>query len=205
MDVFEVIRTTRAMRRLDPDRPVSDEDVRKILEAAIKGPTGGNQQPLRWLVIRDAETKVKLQEIYQRCWNRGRKPYEDKPGTVAPAVLNSADHLAANLHLAPVLILACAETGPESKRVHASVYPSVQNLLLAARALGLGTTLTTAHLFEEDAVKEVLDIPEHVTTYALIPVGYPTGRWGEAKRKPLEEVSFLDRWGQVGEGAGHRP
>lgn len=201
MELLEAIRTTRAMRRLDPERDVSDEDVRTILEAALKGPTGGNQQPIRWLVIRDADTKSKLQEIYQRCWNLGRKPYEAEPGKVAPNVLSSADHLAANLHLAPVIILACADTGEEGKRHHASVYPSVQNLLLAARSLGLGTTLTTAHLFEEDAVKKLLDIPDHVTTYALIPVGYPTGKWGEAKRRPLDEVSYHDRWGQAGPSA----
>ncbi len=201
MELMEAIRTTRAMRRIDPEQPVSDEDVRTILEAALKGPTGGNQQPIRWLVIRDADTKKAMQEIYQRCWNKGRKPYEAEPGKVAPAVLSSADHLAANLHLTPVLILACAETGSGSRRHDASVYPSVQNLLLAARALGLGTTLTTAHLFEEDAVKELLGIPEEVTTYALIPVGYPTGKWGEAKRRPLDEVSYHDRWGQQGAGA----
>lgn len=201
MDLFEAIRTTRSMRRLDSNRDVSDADVRTILEAALKGPTGGNQQPIRWLVVRDPERKKQLQEIYQRCWNRGRKPYEAEPGKVAPNVLSSADHLAANLHLAPVIILACADTGSSERRHHASVYPSVQNLLLAARGLGLGATLTTAHLFEEDAVKEVLGIPEHVTTYALIPVGYPTGKWGEAKRRPLDEVSFHDRWGQAGPSA----
>lgn len=200
MDLFEAIRTTRAMRRLDPDLPVADEDIRTILEAALKGPTGGNQQPLRWLVIRDQATKVELQKIYQRCWDRGREPYVDKPGVLAPQILSSADHLAANLHLAPVLILACADTGSAGKRYDASVYPSVQNLLLAARGLGLGTTLTTAHMFAEGEVKELLGIPEHVTTYALIPVGYPTGRWGEAKRKPLDEVSYHDRWGQAGPG-----
>ncbi|NYD57196.1 nitroreductase [Nocardioides marinisabuli] len=201
MELFEAIRTTRAMRRLDPEQDVTDEDVRTILEAALKGPTGGNQQPIRWLVIRDPDIKKRLQKIYQRCWNRGRKPYEDEPGKVAPNVLSSADHLAENLHLAPVIILACADTGAADKRHHASVYPSVQNLLLAARALGLGTALTTAHLFEEDAVKEVLGIPEHATTYALIPVGHPTGKWGEAKRRPLDEVSYHDRWGQRGPSA----
>lgn len=196
MKLFEAIRTTRAMRRLDPEQPVSEEDVRTILEAALKGPTGGNQQPIRWLVIRDAETKKALQEIYQRCWNRGRKPYVSEPGKIESAVLNSADHLAANLHLAPVLILACADTGPDARRQDASVYPAVQNLMLAARGLGLGTTLTTVHLYEEGAVKQLLDIPEHVTTYAMIPVGVPLGRWGEAPRRPLSEVSFRDRWGQ---------
>lgn len=202
MDLFEAIRTTRAMRRLDPDRPVSDADVRTILEAALKGPTGGNQQPIRWLVIRDQETKDRLQEIYQRCWNRGREPYAAEPGRIAPAVLSSADHLAEHLHRSPVLILACADTGPKGRRHDASVYPSVQNLMLAARALGLGTTLTTAHLFEEDAVKDLLGIPPHVTTYALIPVGHPLGKWGEPKRRPLGEVSYHDRWGRPGPDAG---
>lgn len=201
MELLEAMRTTRAMRRLDPDRPVSDEDVRTILEAAQKGPTGGNQQPIRWLVIRDAETKRELQRIYQRCWERGRATYAATPGKVAPKVLSSADHLAENLHLSPVLILACADGGPGAQRMPASVYPSVQNLCLAARGLGLGTTLTTAHTMEEDAVKAVLDIPEHVTTYALVPVGYPLGRWGEAKRRPLDEVCFLDRWGRPGPDA----
>jgi len=198
MDVFEAISTTRAMRRLDPDLPVSDADLRTILEAAQKGPTGGNQQPTRWLVIRDAQTKQALQEIYRRCWAAQRASYTATPGKLAPRVMSSADHLAENLHLAPVLILACADTGPEATRQPASVYPSVQNLCLAARGLGLGTTLTTVHLFEEAAVREVLDIPDHVTTYALIPVGYPLGRWGVAKRRPLGEVSFLDRWGRPG-------
>lgn len=202
MDLFEAIRTTRAMRRLDPDRPVSDEDVRTILEAALKGPTGGNAQPLRWLVIREAETKKHLQEIYARCWNRGRAPYVDKPGVLAPEILSSADHLAAHLHESPVLILACADAGETKRRFDASVYPSVQNLLLAARGLDLGTTLTTAHLFAEDEVKELLGIPAHVTTYALVPVGYPLGKWGEAKRKPLDEVCFHDRWEQRCPDAG---
>lgn len=202
IDLFEAIRTTRAMRRLDPERTVSDADVRTILEAALRGPTGGNAQPLRWLVIRDAEIKKHLQEIYARCWSRGRAPYVDKPGVLAPEILTSADHLAAHLHESPVLVLACADAGPTKRRFDASVYPSVQNLLLAARGLGLGTTLTTAHLLAEDAVKELLGIPEHVSTYALVPVGYPLGKWGEAKRKPLDEVSFHDRWGHAGPDAG---
>jgi nitroreductase len=201
MDVFEAIRTTCAMRRLDPDREVDDDAVRTILGAAQKGPTGGNQQPIRWLVIRDAITKKALQEIYQRCWEKGRLPYSGKPGLVAPNVLSAADHLAAHLHLAPVIILACADTGPTRQRHHASVYPSVQNLMLAARALGLGTTLSTAHLLGEDAVKDLLDIPDHVTTYALVPVGHPTGRGGEARRRPLDEVSFHDRGGRPGPSA----
>jgi len=91
-----------------------------------------------------------------------------------------------------VLVIPCAEGDPA--RLPASVYPGVQNLMLAARALGLGTTLTTIHRVKEDAVKEVLGIPPQVNTFAIIPIGYPLGHWGEAPRKPLEEVVYWDRW-----------
>ena len=199
MELFEAISTTRAMRRLDPERPVSDEDLRTVIEAGLRGPSGGNSQPVRWIVVRDPEIKRQLQVIYQRCWDRGRKRYVERPGALAPAVLSSADHLAAHLHEASALIMVCAQTG--GKRHDASVYPGVQNLMLAARALGLGTTLTTAHLFAEDEVKDILGIPADVTTYALIPIGYPLGRWGEAKRAPVESVLYLDRWAQTPERA----
>ncbi|WP_432826132.1 nitroreductase family protein [Dactylosporangium sp. CA-092794] len=194
MDLFEAIRTTRAMRRLDPDRPVSDADVRTILEAALKGPSGGNSQPVRWLVVRDRALKRGIQEIYQRGWALSRRRYEASSSGPSPAVLGSADHLAAHLHEAPVLIIACGET--DGVKRDASVYPAVQNLMLAARGLGLGTTLTTVHLTFEDEVKGLLGIPAEVQTFALVPVGYPLGRWGEAKRRPVEEVTFLDRWGE---------
>jgi len=95
---------------------------------------------------------------------------------------------------APVIILACA--AGQRGRVEASVFPAVQNLLLAARALGLGTTLTTIHRCNEDKVKELLGIPEDVHTFCMIPVGYPRGRWGEAPRRPVQEVAYRDTWGQ---------
>jgi nitroreductase len=74
------------------------------------------------------------------------------------------------------------------------VFGCIQNLMVAARSLGLGTTLTTVHTFKEDEVRQVLDIPADVTTFAMIPVGYPTGRWGEAKRRPLDEVTYRNTW-----------
>ena len=94
MDVFEAMRTTRAMRRLDPDQPVSDDDIHTMLEAATKAATGGNSQPVRWLVVRDADKRRRLGEIYQECWRPVRQMYaavEDQPGTAR--VLRSADHL----------------------------------------------------------------------------------------------------------------
>ena len=192
MDVFEAIRTTRAMRRLDPTKPVSDEDLCTIIEAATNAPSGGNGQPMRWLVVKDEEKRAKLGEIYKKAWApvaemyRARTPAED---TTTNRVLNSADYLGEHMGDAPVILVPCAKNGDP-----ASVYPGVQNLFLAARALGLGTTLTTVHKLFEQEVREVLGIPEEVATFALIPVGYPTGKWGEAQRRPVEEVTYWDTW-----------
>ena len=94
---------------------------------------------------------------------------------------------------APVLLIPCAPRG--LTRAEGSVYPAIQNLMLAARARGLGTTLTSLHREDEASLKDALGIPEEVDTFAIIPVGYPLGRWGEAKRSPLREVTFWERWG----------
>jgi nitroreductase len=191
MDVFEAIRTTRAMRRLDPERPVSDADLLTIIEAATKGPSGGNSQPARWLVARDADVRRRLGEIYSECWKPVRERYAkaavDDPGT--GRVLRSADHLGDHMGDAPAIVIPCAPPGSD-----ASIFGCVQNLFLAARALGLGTTLTTVHRLKEDEVKEVLGVPESTQTYALIPVGYPLGSWGEAQRRPVRDVVYWDRW-----------
>jgi len=195
MDVFEAIKTTRAMRRLDPTKPVSDTDLWTIIEAATKAPSGGNSQPVRWLVVRDEEKRRKLGDIYRECWApvaemyRGRTPASDVTTT---RVLNSADYLGEHMGEAPVIIVPCAKGGDPG-----SVYPAAQNLFLAARALGLGTTLTTVHKRKEQEVREVLGIPEDVNTFALIPVGYPTGRWKEAQRRPVEDVTYWDTWRSV--------
>ena len=192
MDVFEAIRTTRAMRRLDSTKPVSDEDLWTIIEAATKAPSGGNGQPMRWLVVKDEAKRAALGEIYKKSWApvaemyRARTPSED---TTTQRVLNSADHLGEHMGDAPVILVPCAKGGDP-----ASIFPGVQNLFLAARALGLGTTLTTVHRLNEAEVRTVLGIPEDVTTFALIPVGYPTGKWGEAQRRPVEEVTYWDGW-----------
>ncbi|MEA3077160.1 MAG: hypothetical protein QOF60_2068 [Actinomycetota bacterium] len=192
MDLFEAIRTTRAMRRLDPDKPVSDDDLWTIIEAATKAPSGGNGQPMRWIVVKDAEKRRRLGEIYKECWAPVAKMYHDRTpadDTTTTRVLRSADHLGDHMGEAPVILVPAAKNGDP-----ASIYPGVQNLFLAARALGLGTTLTTVHQFKEQEVRDILAIPEDVKTYALIPVGYPLGNWGEAVRRPVEEVTYWDDW-----------
>src|SRR4051794_20329638 len=134
MDVFEAMRTTRAMRRLDT-RPVSDEDIWKIVEAAGKAATGGNRQPVRWIVVTDADKRRRLGDIYKACWAgvgaayRENTPAED---TQTKRILNSADYLGEHMGDAPVIIIPAAQ-GADS----GSVFPGIQNLFLAARALGL--------------------------------------------------------------------
>ncbi len=195
MDVFEAMWTTRAMRRLDPSRPVPEEDLLVILEAASKAPSGGNAQPVEWLVVRDPALKARLGEIYAEVAHRTLRAY-GAPARTDPDVarmLRSSLHLADHMGEAPVLLIPCA---PATRvRVEGSVYPAVQNLMLAARALGLGTTLTSMHRDNEQAVKEVLGVPDEIQTFALIPLGYPLGRWGEGRRRPVRETTHWDRWG----------
>ena len=193
MDVFEAMRTTRAMRRLDPSIPVSDEDVRTMIEAATKAATGGNTQPVRWMVVRDASLRERLGAIYGECWRSVRPMYatrEDDPRVAR--MLRSADHLGDHMGEAPVLILPCS--GDMAGQGAASVFPAVQNLFLAGRALGLGTTLTTVHRLREDEVRALLGIPHDIVTWCLVPVGHPLGRWAEPKRKPVDRVAYLDTW-----------
>jgi nitroreductase len=194
MDVLEAIRTTRAMRRLDPDRPVADEDIRTIVQAGIHGPTGGNSQPVRWLVVTDAEKRRRLGAIYRECWQPVQKMYEDgaRGASMDERVLRSATYLGDHMGDAPVIIIPCAQG--DAGRLASSVFGCIQNLMVAARSLGLGTTLTTVHTFKEDEVRQVLDIPADVTTFDMIQIGYPTGRWGEAKRRPVREVTYWDAW-----------
>jgi nitroreductase len=198
MDFFEVARTQRAMRRLKPD-PIPDDDLWALLETAIMAPSGGNQQPWNFIVVRDAEKKRKIGAWYLEAWERSYGPARQAmlADPARARTFNSADHLARHLAEAPVLVIATirkglADAGP---LLGASIYPAVQNLMLAARALGLGTTLTTLHKLHEADVKQLLGIPENVETMALIPIGVPLGRFGPPSRMPAEKVVYWDGWG----------
>lgn len=196
MDVFEAMRTTRAMRRLDPAREVSDEDIWTMLDAATKAATGGNTQPVRWMVVRDADKRRALGDIYRECWGQVGAMYKQRVApedTQTQRILSSADHLGEHLGEAPLLILPCTRGAGDA----ASVFPGVQNLFLAARALGLGTTLTTVHKLKEPEVRAILGMPDDIVTWALIPVGYPLGKWGEPKRRPVDEITYWDTWRQT--------
>jgi len=200
MDVFEAIYTLRAIRRFKPD-PVPDELVWKVLEAATKAPSGGNRQPWRFLVIRDPETKARIGQFYLEGWERFYGPNREQmlADPERAPIYRSADHLARHMGEVPVLVLACLRTTPwpvTTSDRGSYIFPAVQNLLLAARALGLGAVLTTLHRVREREVKELLGIPEEWETMALIPLGWPAVPFGPVRRLPVEEVVYWERWGQ---------
>lgn len=200
-DFFEVIGTQRAMRRLKQD-PVPEEYIKKILWAATRAPSGGNRQGWRWLVVTDPAKKKQVQEWYHEGWSKALAsgygvgaglPEEERLSN--ERVMKSATYLAEHMHEVPVLIFACSLTGNGDIVSGSSIYPAVQNLMLAARALGLGTALTTVHRGKQKEIRELFGIPESVETAALIPVGWPRGKFGSGFRKPVEDVTYWETWG----------
>ena len=204
--IFEVMYSCRAMRRLKPD-PVPEELLLKLVDAANQGPSGSNMQAARWIIVRDPDQKAKLAELNATAVKAyigpqsGRVealPHQsaEKRQRMLNAVLWQADHL----HEIPALIIACMEfPGPVAPGVAGaagggSIWPDVQNLLLAARALGLGAAPTTLGLSNRTAVAEVLGLPENVWAYCLIPVGYPMGNFGPVTRRPVQDIVRFDRW-----------
>lgn len=201
--LFEAMYTQRAVRRLKPD-PVSDELVAKLIEAATKAPSGGDRQPWAFVVIRDAAARKQIGAWYLDAWNKTYGAIPEASRAAMPdrtkRVISSAEHLAFHFGEAPVLILVCArgllppDLAYAASSHYGSIFPAVQNLLLAARGLGLGATLTTLHKMHEAELKQLLGIPEKVETVALIPIGHPAGKYGPTKRRPIEDVTHVERW-----------
>jgi nitroreductase len=202
-DVFEIMHTTRAMRRLKPD-PVPDALIRKILEAGICAANGGNTQRWRFMIVKDAKTKKAVQLIYKRAFDEviGPRyaPSAPPPGITAERYHRqhaAVEYLTEHYHEAPVWIVACIEDkAPPTRSAGASIYPAVQNMLLAARALGLGSTLTTRHLLFEKEAEAALGLPPGVHSYAILPIGYPMGNFGPVGRGNLADFVYGDKWGQ---------
>ena len=202
-DLFETMQTMRAMRRLKPD-PVPDELIRKILAAGVCAPNGANLQTWRFLVVKDPVIKQQVQVFYKRAFDEVMGPHyrtaTPPPGVTKDAYLRqmaAVEYLTDHFHEAPVWIVVCLDhgTGTPNRGSGASIYPAVQNMLLAARALGLGATLTTRHLMHEKETEAALGLPPGVHSYAILPIGYPMGKFGPVGRgRPLAEITFQDRW-----------
>jgi len=206
-DLFEIIKTTRAMRRLKPD-PVPDELIVKILQAGICAANGGNGQVWSFLVIKDRKIKDAVQAIYKRAHVEVVGPNyaasKVPPGSDPERFKRQhelVEYLTDHFAEAPVWIVPCITHGginQPNRTAGASIYPAVQNMLLATRALGLGSTLTTRNLIPayEKETEAALGLPEGTRCYAILPIGWPMGKFGPVRRGPLSEVVFLDRVGQ---------
>ena len=195
LQLGRAIFSQRAIRRLKPD-PIPDCDIRDILEAAIRAPSGGNSQLWHFIVITDPAIRTEFGGLYREAWWAKRKDagiHGPEDISADDAVTQSAMRLADEIGRAPVIILVCATAkgpGPTG-----SVIPATQNLLLAARALGIGGTITTLHPQVESRAMKLLEVPDTAQIVYCIPLGYPRGRFGSTSRKPLDEVCSGDKWG----------
>lgn len=205
--VLDAIATTRAIRRFT-DEAVSEEDLAELLFAATRAPSGSNRQTFRFLVLRDgarARTAKRLiGDEARRLWSAKRSAdgYERgsgaEPTSPKARTARAMDRFVERFEEIPVVVLGCFERYREPGISEgASIFPACQNLLLAARALGLGGVLTLWHQPVEDRLREVLDVPEHVAIHATVPIGHPEGRHGPVRRRPLGELVFEDRWGEA--------
>lgn len=214
MDLYEAMSNLRAVRRLRPD-PIPADVMERVLQAACWAPTGGNQQPWRVIVVEGSEEKQALAEIYRPLWYRyaegladriAAMPEDDQPRWQRIAA--AGDHLADTLADAPAILMfvadfrAMAVTDAKLDRISlvggGSVYPPVQNAMLACVAEGLGCTLTTLHCLREQEVKDALSIPDPWATAAMVPIGYPVGKGhGPITRRPPTEMAFQDNFGQA--------
>lgn len=200
--LIEIIRSTRAMRRLKPD-PVPPDLINQILRAGTAAPPASNMYGWRFLVIRDQAIKDRVAARYRRRWHdeagpafRNAVPSRDRYNQM----LDACDYLADHLHEAPVWIVPCVLSYTRTWEACSGIYPAVQNMLLAARALGLGATLTTLFQYEEEDGEAMLGLPENARSYAILPIGYPLGNFGPVAPVVLEDVVFADRWGEKWSG-----
>lgn len=216
--LFEAMYSARAMRWLKPD-PVPSHLIARILEAATQAPSAGNAQHWLFVVVSDPAQRRRIGEIYMRVsrWVWERYQQQPRPAHVSEAqfdrMMKGGVHLYEHMADAPILLIPCLRLHPVELpptippeissamkeaapwTAGASIYPAVQNIILACRGLGLGTVLTTNHTIAEDEIKAVLDLPPDVRTFGLMPIGYPAGEFGPVKRRPINEVAVLDRYG----------
>jgi nitroreductase len=224
--LFEAMYSARSLRHFKPD-PVPEALITRVIDAAIRASSGGNTQHWFFIVVRDAETRRQIGALYRKASDHASAIYAARPKPdhlteeqYGQFLTNSGflwDHMAD----APVILVPClikreppdraslpgtvqaryADHLANVQRISgSSIYPAIQNIILACRALGLGTVITTNHILYEDEVKAVLGMPDTAATFALMPIGYPTRKYGPLTRKPVAEVAFADRWGAAWPG-----
>jgi nitroreductase len=221
--LFEAINTARALRRFKPDA-VPEALITQILDAAIRAPSAGNAQNWSFVVARDAEIRHGLGAIYAKASKIAEAMYaaRGRPAHLTERqyqrMMTTGAYLWEHMSDAPVILIPCLRRPvvppadslpPEMRARHraelaymsrirgASIYPAVQNIILACRALGLGTTITTNHIRCEDEVRALLCMPDDVDTFAMMPIGWPVDNFGPLSRRPLSEVVHADGWGKA--------
>ena len=204
MDFFDVVASTRAIRRYKPD-PIPDADLNTIMFAASRAPSGSNSQPFRFVVLRDGprarRARPLLGDAFRSMWDAKRRDDAyDRGSGVDPAspkgrMAASMRHFVDHIQDAPVIVLACAQLRHRGQFAEGgSIFPACQNLLLAARALGYGGVMTTFHAPVENELVEILGLADGVAIAATIPLGRPVGRHGPVRRRPLADLVFEDGW-----------
>ena len=195
--LLEGIRTCRALRRLKPD-PVPPALIRKVCEAGTFAPSGGNRQPWIFVAVTDAERRRWIADRYRPLFHQYIQPaLEAAQDPAYPAAkrrnMRAAIHLADHLHEAPVHLVVAGWTRRGAPQLQA-LFPAIQNVLLACRAVGLGASLTQVHLAAGREVDDYLGLPENCPSCALIPIGWPVGRYGRPVRRPVDDCLFWDRF-----------
>jgi nitroreductase len=194
MPVGEAMFTQRSIRRFKPD-PIPDDVLRLLIEAAVRAPNGGNRQVGRFLVVTDRAKIREFGALYREAWYAKRKDEgyrwksrDDIPPT--ETTYRSASGLADDMANVPCVVFAlAASNGPAN-----SVIPAAQNLMLAARAVGIGSVPTTLHPTVMDRFRTLFSIPDNVGFHFCIPLGYPRGQFGGSVRRPTSETTFFNRW-----------
>jgi len=195
--LLEGIRTARAIRRLKPD-PVPRELIRKVCEAGTFAPSGGNRQPWFFIAVSEPARRAWVAERYRRAFTRYIAPaLEAAEDPAYPEAkrrnLRAAMHLAEHLHEAPVHLFVAGWTRRGEEQVQA-LFPAIQNVLLACRAVGLGASLTTMHTAFRRELDEWLGLPANCPTAALLPIGWPRGRYSRPERRSVDECLFWERF-----------
>jgi nitroreductase len=195
MPIGEAMFSQRSIRKLRKD-PIPVDDIRLILEAAVRAPSGGNSQPARFLVLTERGLIGQFGALYREAWwakrrDEGRAWTRREEIPSSEATSRSAAQLADEIREAPAIVLAFSV----NKGAASSVIPAVQNLMLAARALGIGSVPTTLHADVLPRVRQLLHLPDGIDLHLCIPLGYPRGRFGPTRRRPTAETTFFNQWG----------
>lgn len=207
MPLSEAMETQRSIRRLSAD-PVDDEIILRLIELGTKAPTGSNFQNWEFVVVKDSELKTRIGNLYQQAWKvygragRALRKGDDSAARIMAAVEWQIEHFGE----VPVLIVACLKGSRvpfvpvppvAAATYYGSIFPSIQNILLGARAVGLGAGIVTLPLWSTTRIRKLLDMPITVLPCAILPVGWPLGRYGPTTRRPPGEVTHLDKYGNM--------